>query len=278
MAWQQNLTRKALLVVALVGSIMTRGLAADKSVVAVTPLPLHPTPRTMSGDELFAKLLEHNRIRDLRLKQYSAVRTYQVTNDNGKLYAQEVVRVEYQAPDQKKFSIDSEKGSRLVRDMVFKRLLESESETSSGRAHHDSAIKPVNYEFKLVGEDDIGSYHCFVVQAIPRRNDKYLFEGFIWIDATDYAIVKIAGQPARPLSFWITRADFVREYQKIGEFWLPARDETLVHVRLYGKKILTIDHRDYTIDRPVETQSQSLLESKPVQDTSPVTGASKVGD
>jgi hypothetical protein len=278
MASQFDLMRKALLVVALVGSMMTRGLAADKSEPGLTPPSLQPTLRPMNGDELFAKLLEHNRIRDLRLKQYSAVRTYQVTNDKGKLYAQEVVRVEYQAPDQKKFSIDSEKGSRIVRDMVFKRLLESESETSSGRAHHDSAIKPANYEFKPLGEDDVGPYHCFVVEAVPKRIDKYLFDGFIWIDASDYAIVRIAGQPAKPLSFWITRADFVREYQKIGEFWLPARDETLVHVRLYGKKILTIDHRDYTIDRPVETESQSPPEGKPVQDGNALSDAGKMGD
>jgi len=288
MVSQLDLVKKALLVVALLGSMETGSLAADKSAVGLTPPSLQPTLRTMNGDALFAKLLEHNRIRDLRLKQYSAVRTYRVTNDKGKLYAQEVVRVEYQAPDQKKFSIDSEKGSRLVRDMVFKRLLESESETSSGRAHHDSAIKPANYEFKLVGEDDIGSYHCLVVEAVPRRPDKYLFDGFIWIDAADYAIVRIAGQPAKPLSFWITRADFVREYQKIGEFWLPAKDETLVHMRFYGKKILTIDHRDYTIDRPGEMEPESLRLGEPtnkqsygsllVRDTSGVTNSSKVGD
>jgi hypothetical protein len=278
MASQIDLVRRTLLVVTVLGSMMSQGFAADKSVAGLTPLHLQPTLQTMTGDELFAKLLEHNRIRDLRLKQYSAVRTYQVTNDKGKLYAQEVVRVEYQAPDQKKFSIDSEKGSRMVREMVFTRLLESESEASSGRAHHDSAIKPVNYEFRLLGEDDVGPYHCFVVEAVPRRVDKYLFDGFIWIDTSDYAIVRIAGQPAKPLSFWITRADFVREYQKIGEFWLPAKDETLVHVRFNGKKILTVDHRDYTIDHPVETESQSPPEGKPVQDGNAVNDASKVGD
>jgi len=40
----------------------------------------------------------------------------------------------------------------------------------------------------------------------------------------------------------------VRQYQKIGEFWLPCRDETFVDVKLYGKKVLTIDHREYTIN------------------------------
>jgi len=216
----------------------------------------------MTGDQLFAKLMECNRTRDSRLRQYSAVRTYRVSNDKGKLYAQEVVQVDYQAPDHKGFRTVSEEGSGLVRDMVLKRLIESESETSKGRAHHDSAIKPANYQFNLVGEQDMGPYHCLVAEAIPKRNDKYLFEGQIWIDAQDYAIVRIAGQPAKSLSFWITRADFVRQYQRIGEFWLPAQDNTEVHVRLYGKKILTIDHRDYVINCDTRASNTDLAPDK----------------
>jgi hypothetical protein len=30
-------------------------------------------------------------------------------------------------------------------------------------------------------------------------------------------------------------------------FWLPLKDETIVQVRLYGKKVLTIEHRDYVV-------------------------------
>jgi outer membrane lipoprotein-sorting protein len=244
-------------------------LAADEPATRQTlaPLtPLSPSYERMTGDELFAKLLEGNRARDARLRQYSATRTYRVSNDKGKLYAQEVVEVEYQAPDHKGFRTVSEEGSGVVRDMVLKRLIESESETSSGRAHHDSAIKPANYEFNLLGEQDVGPYHCLVAEAIPKRRDKYLFEGKVWIDAEDYAIVRIDGQPAKSLSFWITRADFVRQYQKIGEFWVPEQDNTLVHVRLYGKKMLTIDHRDYVINCAIGASSNDLARDKQMAD------------
>ncbi|HXJ16358.1 MAG TPA: hypothetical protein VNM68_04080, partial [Candidatus Polarisedimenticolia bacterium] len=89
---------------------------------------------------------------------------------------------------------------------------------------------------------------CYVLEAFPKRKDKYLFEGKVWIDSRDFAIVRIAGHPAKKLSFWITRADFVRQYEKIGDFWLPAKDETSVSVRLYGHKILTIEHLTYTVN------------------------------
>ena len=52
---------------------------------------------------------------------------------------------------------------------------------------------------------------------------------------------------ARKLSFWIERVNFVREYQKIDGFWLPQKDETFVQVRMYGEKVLTIDHHNYSI-------------------------------
>jgi len=255
----KTLTLSTLLAVAVAASAAPAADAPAARAVLPPLTPLSPAYVGMTGDELFTKLLESNRARDARLRQYSAVRTYRVTNDKGKLYAQEVVRVDYQAPDRKEFQTLSEEGSGMVRDMVLKRLIESESETSAGRAHHDSAIKPANYEFNLVGEQDLGPYHCLVAEATPKRRDKYLFEGRIWIDAQDYAIVRIAGQPAQNLSFWITRAEFVRQYQRIGDFWLPARDQTLVHVRLNGRKFLTIDHRDYTVN--AATDAATPIES-----------------
>ena len=136
----------------------------------------------------------------------------------------------------------------VVRHLVLNRLMESEVDAASGKSHRDSTINPANYSFRLLGEQDLGGNRCFVVQAIPTRKDKYLFDGKVWIDARDYAVVQIVGHPAKKLSMWVDKADFVRRYQKIGDFWLPLKDETSVHVRLYGSKILTIDHQSYTIN------------------------------
>jgi hypothetical protein len=112
------------------------------------------------------------------------VRTYEIRNREGKLAAQAVVEVDYEAPDKKTFHKTSEKGSGIVRRLVFDRLLQSEGETSSGREHHDSAITNANYAFKFVAEEDLGSYHCFVLEATPKRKDKYLFEGKIKYGST----------------------------------------------------------------------------------------------
>jgi hypothetical protein len=212
---------------------------------------LEPVRPGVTATQIFDELLAHNALRAATLVNYTAFRTYQVVDLNGKVHAEEVGQMEYRAPDQKRFVVTSEKGSVVVRRLALNALIASEIETTAGKQHHDSAISPANYTLDLLGEQWVGPYHCIVAQAIPKRRDKYLFEGKVWIDTDDYAVVRIQGHPAKKLSFWIQRADFVRQYQKIDSFWLPQRDMTFVDVRLYGKKVLTIDHRDYTVNSSV---------------------------
>jgi hypothetical protein len=207
--------------------------------------PLRPG---VTESQIFAELLAHNERRKSALLDYTSLRTYRVVDLKGKVHAEEIGRMEFRAPDKKTFVVTSEGGSGLIRRLALSPLIASEIETAAGKEHHDSAIAPENYTLDLLGEQQVGSYHCFVAQAVPKRRDKYLFEGKVWIDSQDYAVVRIEGHPAKKLSFWIERADFVRQYQKIGSFWLPQKDETLVQVRLYGKKALTIDHQDYSVN------------------------------
>lgn len=211
---------------------------------------LEPLRPGISSDRVISELVAHNETRNAELLEYDASRTYQVIDSNGKVRAEEIGRMEYRAPDKKTFVVASEGGSGIIRHLALNSLIASEIEAASGKQHQDSSITPANYTFNLLGEQQVGPYRCFVAQATPKRNDKYLFEGRIWIDAQDYAVVRIEGHPAKKLSFWIEQADFVRQYQKIDGFWLPLKDETFVQVRLYGDSELTIDHKDYVV-KPV---------------------------
>jgi hypothetical protein len=74
--------------------------------------------------------------------------------------------------------------------------------------------------------------------------------------AEDFAVVKIAGHPAKKPSFWINRSDFVRQYQRIDGFWFPLRDETFVDVKIYGRRVFTVDHQHYVIDPAIHLQAE----------------------
>ena len=250
--------RASLVVLVLLGMVVSisgaRAQSDQEENSGNVAAPVDPLRPDVDEDKLFTELLAHNQQRDATLLGYTEQRTYKVTDTTGKVRAEESGQMEYHAPDKKTFVTSSESGSGMVRRMALKPLIASEIETTSGKQHHDSSISPANYTFELLGEQQVGPYRCFVVRATPKRQDKYLFEGKVWIDTQDYAVVRIAGHPAKKLSFWIERADFVREYQKIDGFWLSKKDETFVKVRMYGQKILIIDHQNYTVTGAKKTE------------------------
>jgi len=167
--------------------------------------------------------------------------------------------MEYRAPGKMTFVKNSEAGSGIVRRLAFNPLIASEIEAASGKQLEESAITPANYTFEILGEEYVGPNRCFVAQASPKRPDKFLFEGKVWIDAEEFAIVRVAGHPARKLSFWIDQVNFVREFERIDGFWLPRKDETFVQVKMYGQKVLTIEHQYYGVsrERKIEESTQN---------------------
>ncbi len=226
--------------------------------------PLRPG---VTENQVLTELAAHNDERRTALHDYTVLRTYQVVDLKGKVHAEEIGRMEFLSPDKKAFTVTSESGSGLVRHMALNPLINSEIEAAAGKEHHDSAISTDNYSLHLLGEQQLGPYRCFVAEAVPKRKDKYLFEGRVWIDVNDYSVVRIEGHPAKKLSFWIQRADFVRQYQKIGGFWLPERDHTLVQVRMYGKKILQIEHQNYVVNAGQSTNARSTVRETAVTET-----------
>jgi hypothetical protein len=157
------------------GQVVTRGLS-------------QPSPTKDNPDQIFDDLVKHNEVRSAKLREYSPVRTYAMTDTRGKVQAKAAVRMDYVAPDQKAFVTIEEEGSSIVRHLVLDRLMESEVSTAIGHDHRNSSITPANYRFRVLGEEDMGVHHCFVVEALPRRKDKYPFEGRTWIDSIAFAI------------------------------------------------------------------------------------------
>src|SRR5215469_6499314 len=201
----------------------------------------------LSGEEVISRMIENNQMRTERLSGYSAIRKYEIQNSDGKVSAQAVVQEIYRAPGTKTFSKISEQGSAVVRHLVFDRLLQTEEDNSLNQERGYGTISPANYRFTLLGTADLEGRACYVFRATPIRPDRYSFDGKIWVDAQDFGIARISGQPAKKPSFWIKHAEFLRIYQRIGGFWLPLRDETTVEMKANGTKLFRIEHQEYRI-------------------------------
>lgn len=228
--------------------IARRATAAEENKVH-SPLNNLLSAGEVTAEVIVAKLVERNRLRELQMQQmsYSAPRTYRIKDEKGKLRTEAQVLMQYRAPGAKEFKILSKTGSDLVFGRVLKPLMENEVEAAAGHKRQDNSISLANYNFALLGEEDIHGYHCFLLQANPKRADKFLFKGKIWVHATEYAVVQIAGQPAKSPSMMIKRVDFIRRYQKVGDFWLPLKDESTTQVRFVGTNFLTIDYERYDL-------------------------------
>jgi hypothetical protein len=158
-----------------------------------------------------------------------------------------VVAMTYRRPDEKKFCIVSESGSELLQGRVLKRLLEAEVEAMQEEQRRQTAMSPKNYEFRLVTYERTGDQGFYILEVTPRIKNKFLFRGQIWVDGQDYAVARMEGEPAKNPSWWTKRNAIHITYEKIGEFWLPARNETNTQVRVVGNSLLTIVYRDYEI-------------------------------
>ena len=202
----------------------------------------------LSADQVIGRVVEMNDARTRALDGYSSVRTYHLEcHCLSHKKADMVVRTDYQTPNKKEFTIVSESGSGTVRDRVFKKLLEAEQESMRDKNQQRSAITPENYTFQVSDYEKTDADEFYVLDAQPRSKNKFLFRGRIWVNAKDFAITRVEGEPAVNPSWWTVKTDFKRRYQKIGAFWLPESNESETKVRMLGTAVLSIEYGDYHI-------------------------------
>jgi len=200
----------------------------------------------LTADEVINQVVRMNEVRAKALESYSSLRTYHLEcHCLSHKKADMVVRTDYRAPNKKEFTIVSESGSGTVRDRVFKKLLEAEQESMRDKNQQHTAITPENYTFELSEYTKTDTDEFYVLDAQPRSKNKFLFRGHIWVNAKDFAITRVEGEPAVNPSWWTVKTDFKRTYQKIGDFWLPESNESETKVRVFGTAVLTIEYREY---------------------------------
>jgi hypothetical protein len=205
----------------------------------------------LSADQVARKLQERNAQRAAALGQFSGTRVYrmQYSGFPSDRTAEMVVNVTYLAPDSKVFVVVSQSGSKFILDHVFKKLLEGEQEATSDENRRNTAYSSENYEFTSAGYETTADGSQYVLNLLPKTRNKFLYRGKIWVDAKDFAVVRIEGEPARNPSMWIKKTEVKHRYIKVNNFWLPAENHTESFIRLGGRAVLSIEYKDYRITK-----------------------------
>jgi hypothetical protein len=217
-----------------------------------------------TADEIVARMMVKNAERQAALEHYASERTYRVEykGTGGEHFGEMVVHAEYSAPDQKRFTVVSESGSKLLCEKVLRRLVESEREAAQKTNRMQTMLSTENYHVELVGTERIDGMRAWVLKVSPRVDNKFMYRGKVWVSEDDYAVMRVHGEPAKNPSWWINRASFDSRYVRRGEFWLPGKNVSTSHVRIGGEATLTIDYGVYQtlagravgVARPVGTQ------------------------
>jgi hypothetical protein len=194
------------------------------------------------AETIIANMVAQGKWNDEAVRSFEELRLFHASNPRFKQEATREVRTVFHAPDSYDSVVVKEEGSHLIRQRVFDPILETEKEAQPQKEKTSYDILPANYDFRVVGMDSCGDRRCYRIAISPKRKNKFLLEGFIWVDAEDYGIAKVQGTPSKKLSFWTLKTEVTRTYTRVGNVWLTDRIESESDIFIAGRSNLSIDY------------------------------------
>lgn len=217
-----------------------------------------------SADDVVATMLAWDGIREAASGGYTGHRNYLLENRRFDKQAQMFVNVTCDQNGIKHFQVVSENGWKSANKRVLRQMLATESESSRPETRSKSRITSDNYTFRMIDKGPLDGRVAYLIDVAPKRQDKTLFRGRIWIDAEDYALARVEGEPAQNPSFWTRNVHFIQRYQKSGSFWFPALTTSITDARIFGTTNVTIRYFDYMpfSETPTLSPNPALMDAK----------------
>jgi len=162
---------------------------------------------------------------------YEVTREYKVfRSDDPKPMSDVTAQVSFTPPDTKTFKITDAQGSSTGKRIVSAIL---EHEITSAKEGHQLDISRSNYDFVFLREQDLGVVPEYVLHIIPKRKEKGLLLGDIWVDAKTHRIRQIIGVPLKP-PFWIKDLHITVQFAAVNGMWIPFSVDAIATVRFLG--------------------------------------------
>lgn len=196
-------------------------------------------PRTTAPDlNLILQSLERAEQQNpARSRPYEITRHYKAFRADDRQPASEVTaQIRFIPPDRKRFKIlqasGNTRGEKIVRS-----LLEQETEPASEGNNRD--ISRANYDFVFLRQENFGLVPEYVLHIIPKRKQRGLVLGQIWVDAKTFRIRRIEGVPAKSPSIWIKDSYITLQFAEVNDMWMSVSLDAIATVRLLGRYTLT---------------------------------------
>jgi hypothetical protein len=169
-------------------------------------------------------------------RPYELTREYKVFHGNDQQPTSEVMaQINFVPPDIKTYKIiearGNSRGERMVRELL-------DREIDAAKTGYSSDITRTNYDFVFLRRENFGDVPEYVLGILPKRKDKSLLRGQIWVDASTFRIRRVEGVPAKNPSFWLKNIHITLQFAQLGGMWVPVTFDAIATIRLFGEYTL----------------------------------------
>jgi hypothetical protein len=191
----------------------------------------------------------------MHLRPYSVTRNYRLMGAEKQTRSEVIADVSFVPPAYKRFVIRKSSGiglgERIVRQML-------EHEAAILRDNSATDMTTSNYDFRFLREEELGGQPCYVLEMLPRRSDKILLRGQIWVDSRTYLLRRTEGEPGKAPSWWLRDARIVLVYGDVEGMWLQTASESTAEVRFLGRHTMLSRDVKYQMSEVVASAAAAV--------------------
>ena len=176
---------------------------------------------------------------------YVVIREYRLSGSKSLTADSNVIaEVDFRPPASKNYRIEKSTGSNRGPQIV-RRILDHEVESTSNGSNLKTALGRENYDFTYLGEVKVDGQDCYLLGIKPKRKDKDLIAGKVWVDKSTFFVRRIEGELVKTPSMWLKSVHVKLAFADISGTWLQTSMEAVADVRLAGPHTLTSRILDY---------------------------------
>jgi hypothetical protein len=203
------------------------------------------------ANNIVERMLRAQQENKARARSFTVKRGYRLFDKQEQEKAHVVANITVLPPDGKEYQIESSSGGmgeKVLRDVLSK-------ETEPPHDAHRKELSSENYAFQLLGEETLDGRRCFLLSMNPRREEKDLLRGKIWVDAENYNIRRVEGSPAKNPSWWIHDLHILMSFAEVDGMWLRTFTQAVANVRFKGRYVMESRDLEYRFTQQTASRS-----------------------
>jgi len=163
---------------------------------------------------------------------YEVMREYKVFREDDPMPVSALMaQINFTPPDTKTFQITKAEGSPRGKKIVSTIL---KQEIDSAKDGHRGDITRSNYDFAFLREQNFGVVPEYVLHITPKRKERGLLLGDIWVDAKTFRIRQIIGVPLKNPSIWVEDLHITVQFADVNGMWLPVSVDAIATIHFLG--------------------------------------------